>query len=75
MLTCILDHNLGLYHRCSRLETHVQNAALAEGEGGRLRCAWRFIIHSTAAWSPAIRARVHDAILGNEMVSARAGFL
>jgi hypothetical protein len=72
MLTWILDHGLGVRHRCSNLYTQVQDAALADGEGGRLRCAWRVSIRSPTAWSPAIRARVHAAVLGNEMVSARA---
>ena len=73
MLTWILDHCLGVRYRYYDLCTQV--SALAEGEDVRLRCAWRFIIHPHTAWNPAVRARVHAAILGDEMVSVRAGFL
>ncbi|KAK8009806.1 hypothetical protein PG989_000739 [Apiospora arundinis] len=46
-------------YRCSNFASGAQNAPLAESEGGRLRCFWRFIVYTTAAWSPAIRARVY----------------
>lgn len=75
MLTCILDHILGLRHRCPDLNTQVQNAALAEAEGERLRCARCVSIHPPTAWSSAVRARLHASVFGNEMVSSRAYFL
>ena len=75
MLTLILGHSLGHRHRYSDLDTQVQNTALAEGKGGRLRCARRVSIHSPTAWSSAVRFKVHASVLGNEMVSARACFI
>jgi hypothetical protein len=57
---------------CSNLDALVQNAPLAESEGGRLCCFWRFILHTAAARGPVICARTHAPIPGNELVSARA---
>ena len=72
MLICILEYSLGLRHRCSDLDTQVQNAALAEGEGERIRRARCISVHPSTAWSPAVRARVHAPVYGNEMVSTGA---
>lgn len=74
-LTCIPDLNHGHCHWCSNLAPLAQDSALAESEGRRLRCFWRFILHTPAARGPAIRARVHAPILRNEMVPTRAYFL
>ena len=46
MLTGLLGYSLGLRHRYFDLDTQVQNATLAEGEGRRLRCARRVSIQS-----------------------------
>ena len=64
MLTRLLDQSIGLRQHCSALCTQFQNAALAEAEGERLRCARRVGIHSPTAWSSAVRARVHASVLG-----------
>jgi hypothetical protein len=60
---------------CPHLEPRAQDTALAESEGGRLLFFWRLVLHPAASWSPAIRARIHAPIRGNEGLSGRNCFL
>lgn len=56
MLTWIPDLNHGHNHRYANFKPITQDTALSECEGRRLRCFWRFIIHTPTAWSSAIWA-------------------
>lgn len=75
MLIRLSDHSIGLRQRCYALCTQFQKAALAEAEGGRLRCARRVSVHSHTAGNSAVRIRVHVSVLGDEVLSARACIL
>ena len=75
MLTWVPELNLWYYLWCPHLEPRAQDTALAESEGGRLLFFWRLVLHPAASWSPAIRARIHAPICGNEGLSGRNCFL
>lgn len=60
------------YHvRCSHLVSGAQNAALAEGKGGRLLYLWRLVLHTACSWGPAVRGSVYASARGDEGVSGR----
>lgn len=70
-----IDPHHGHHHWYSHLAPVTQDATLAQHQGWRLCCLWRFVVHSITARGGAIWYPLHDAIRRNEMVSGRAGVL
>lgn len=52
--------------------TCIQDVALADSKSERLFCARRIVLDTSIARRPAVRARVHVAVLWYEMVHTRA---